>query len=618
MAKSIATQSSRTSNRPDASTNTRIVPKALAYDSSKENPHTWGFFDTQYVLGKDGKLEITGKRYTTSGQILPFVLPWFENHMSIKFPKEQRMPTRATPADLPAVVHNEAFLDTIRTALNEDQIVFDPLERLRCSHGHSLQDMCEVNYGSSIGRIPDVVLNPDSAEQVQAIVQAARKSNVCLLPFGGGTNVSRALACLPNEQRTIAAVSTRRLNRVLWIDRTNQQACIEAGAVGRHIVATLAEHGLTLGHEPDSIEFSTLGGWIATKASGMKKNKYGNIEDIVLDVQMVTLDGVFARAVDATPPRESVGTDMRASVFGSEGSMGIVTSAIVKVFPLPKLQQYGSILFPSFDTGYAFINDLARSGDALPASVRLVDNTQFQFSMALKLPSVGLRAFKSRLEKAYVTKIRGFDPHDMVACTLVFEGTASQVRAQQKVVQKHMSRHRGMNAGGANGQRGYEMTFAIAYIRDFAMTLGVLAESFETSCTWSAAPELIRRVKQRCRDEHAVRNLPGTPFISSRISQVYHTGVCIYFYLAIFAGHRDIKDVARIYSALEEAARDEILLCGGSLSHHHGIGTLRHEFLPRVLSPAAQAYHDRIKGSQDPDSIFPGGLAGAAPAEGLH
>src|SRR5204863_8175478 len=158
--------------------------------------------------------------------------------------------------------------------------------------------------------------------------EGAKSHNVSLIPYGGGTNVTDALRCKEDEQRTIVSVDMRRMNRIIWVDRENMMACIEAGAVGRQIIAELKKHNLTMGHEPDSVEFSTLGGWIATNASGMKKNRYGNIEDIVLDVSAVTTAGKLERT--NASPRESVGLDLRRLIFGSEGTLGIITSAIVK------------------------------------------------------------------------------------------------------------------------------------------------------------------------------------------------------------------------------------------------------------------------------------------------
>jgi alkyldihydroxyacetonephosphate synthase len=140
--------------------------------------------------------------------------------------------------------------------------------------------MYSIKY-TKLGRIPDVVVYPETEEQVSSLVEAANKHDVSLIPYGGGTNVTDALRCHPDERRTIVSVDMRRMNRIVWIDRENMMACIQAGAVGRHIISELKKYDVTMGHEPDSVEFSTLGGWIATNASGMKKNLYGNIEDLV-------------------------------------------------------------------------------------------------------------------------------------------------------------------------------------------------------------------------------------------------------------------------------------------------------------------------------------------------
>jgi alkyldihydroxyacetonephosphate synthase len=140
------------------------------------------------------------------------------------------------------------------------------------------------------------------------------------------------------------------------------------------------------------LSFRRWGGWIATHASGMKKNKYGNIEDLVLDIRVATAAGELSRT--AAAPRESVGADARRWIFGSEGNLGIITSATVKIFPLPEVQRYGSIIFPSFADGFALLYALAQRGN-LPASVRLVDNLQCQFSQALKPRANGWEVYKS-------------------------------------------------------------------------------------------------------------------------------------------------------------------------------------------------------------------------------
>ena len=576
----------------------RIEPPAPPpRDDGLESLPVWGFRDTAFAVLPNGSVTLTGSRYALCGSELPDILPWMEGKIGMTLDPSD-VHAACYPPALPEARINDGFLDDVRKFLDAGALSTAAEIRLRHGHGHSQEEMYAIKYGS-VARIPDLVAYPSREAEVEALVEAGLRHGVCLVPYGGGTNVTDALRCRDDEERMIVSVDLGRLNRILWIDPTNQMAAIQAGAVGRDIAEGLARYGFTMGHEPDSIEFSTLGGWIATHASGMKKSRYGNIEDLVLDVHVATARGALSRT--GVPPRESVGADARRWIFGSEGNLGIVTRAVVKIFPLPEAQQYDAILFPSFEQGFAFLFDVAREA-RVPASIRLLDNTQLQLGQTLKPRSTGLAALRSKAEKLYVTRLRGFGVDRMSACTLVYEGTRSEVTAQQKAVARIAARHGGLRAGASNGERGYQLTFGIAYIRDFVMRHWILAESFETSVPWSQAIALCENVKRRVREEHARRKLPGNPFITCRVTQVYPTGVCIYFYFAIY--YKGVPDPSEVYAEIERAARDEILRSGGSLSHHHGIGKLRERFLPRIVSPGTLAWSEALKRAVDPENVF--------------
>jgi alkyldihydroxyacetonephosphate synthase len=576
----------------------RITPQNQRLEpDGAESLDAWGFRDSAFTVLPNGNVLLTGARYPLSGVELPYLLPWIRKVMEIELPVEDLHPS-SYPPEVPAARDNLPFQNEIRELLPEDGVSDDPLVRLRHGHGHTLEEMYAIRYGR-LERVPDLVVYPSTEEQVSAIVDAALRQDVCLVPYGGGTNVTDALRCPVGEERSIVSVDLSRLNRICWIDPVNLMACIEAGAVGRHLQAELARHGFTLGHEPDSVEFSTLGGWIATHASGMKKNRYGNIEDLVLDVHVVTPLGPLSRP--AVAPRESAGLDPRRWLFGSEGTLGIITSAVVKIFPLPETQKYDSVLFPTFEDGVGFLFDLTREARP-PASVRLVDNLQFQLGQTLKPASQGAKALLSKAQKFFVTRVKGFDPDRMVACTFLYEGSRDEVAAEAAAVARVAKRHGGMRAGAENGRRGYQLTFGIAYIRDFVMKHWILGESFETSVPWSQALSLAENVKKRIHDEYAARGLPGKPFATCRVTQVYQTGVCIYFYFGFH--HKGMEDPARVYAELEHAARDEILKSGGSLSHHHGVGKIRQRFLPRVFSKAALDWAVEFKRAVDPGNLF--------------
>src|SRR6185369_9355975 len=214
----------------------------------------------------------------------------------------------------------------------------------------------------------------------------------------------------------------------------------------------------------------------------------------------VTARGELSRP--SVAPRESVGVDPRRWMFGSEGMFGIITDAVVKIFPLPEVERYDAILFPTFEKGVAFLQDLTREATP-PASVRLVDNLQFQLSQTLKPKATGLAAAKRSAEKLFVTRVKGFDPTQMVACTLVYEGSREQVEGEERAVSRLTRRHGGMRAGAENGKKGYQLTYGIAYLRDFIMKHYIVAESFETSVPWSQALSLCANVKRRIAEEYS-------------------------------------------------------------------------------------------------------------------
>ncbi len=154
-----------------------------------------------------------------------------------------------------------------------------------------------------------------------------------LIPFGGGTNVTQSLMMTGEEKRTIVSVDMTRMNKIKWVDKNNMMACIEAGIIGKDMEKELSKYGVMCGHEPDSVEFSSLGGWVSTRASGMKKNRYGNIDDIVVSIKIATPIGTFQKSQNS--PRISSGPDIHEFILGHEGNFGIITECVIKVKPLP-------------------------------------------------------------------------------------------------------------------------------------------------------------------------------------------------------------------------------------------------------------------------------------------
>lgn len=402
-------------------------------------------------------LLITPLRYPIGNMYLPTFTEWVKTKFNIVVSEYDI--AKPPPENYPECILVEGFMQGLQQKkLNYS---LEGIDRLIRSHGQTLYDIHSLLKGK-MNRIPDIVVWPNSHEEVESLVKLATEFNVVVIPYGGGTSVSGAITCPENEPRCIVALDTSQMNRLLWLDKANLVACFEAGIVGQDLERELRAVGLTLGHEPDSFEFSTLGGWVATRASGMKKNVYGNIEDLVVRVKMVTPKGVLERHMSA--PRTSCGPDFNHVVLGSEGTLGVVTEVLLKVRPVPPVKKYGSLVFPDFSSGVKCLREIARRR-CQPASIRLMDNEQFQFGQALK-PTASLTGrFIDGLKKTVLTKIKGIDLKQMCVTTLVYEGEESDVAHQEKLVDEIAKRYGGIPAGAENGERGYVLTFVIAYIR---------------------------------------------------------------------------------------------------------------------------------------------------------
>lgn len=434
-----------------------------------------------------------------------------------------------------------------------------------------------------------------------AIVKAANLYDVVVIPYGGGTSVTQSLMCPEDERRMIVSLDMSLMSSVKNIDRNNMRVCIQAGAIGRDIEKTLQSQGLTLGHEPDSMEFSSMGGWVATRASGMRRNKYGNIEDIVQHIKLVTPTGeTLERAVSA--PRVSLGPDLHHLALGSEGTLGVITEVIVRVHARAETIEYGSVVFPNFESGVAALKEVQRSGYK-PVSIRLVDNGQFQFSQALKPASESSwHDVTDKVKKWYLLNRLKFDVNSMVACTLLFEGNKSEVQEQQRRIYEICARHNGINGGAENGIRGYFLTYMIAYLRDFGFKYSFIAESFETSCSYDSIIPLCDNTKTAILSAAKQAGVKREPFVSCRVTQLYETGACVYFYFGfVWTG---LADPVHTFELIEQRARESILAHGGTLSHHHGIGKLRKNFLSHAIGAPGIDMLKAIKRVVDPKNIF--------------
>ena len=560
--------------------------------------HKWGYKDSGFIINEDMSVTFTGNRYPICGKRLPNFIPFVEEILGVRFdtkPKIQEVEkTHVTESRV-----NKPFLEELRKSFEENRFTLEHNERVLHSHGqHSTDEVYKVLY-NKLEKFTDLVFYIESEEETKKLIDLAKKHNVCLIPYGGGTNVTNALRPPKEESRMVVSVDTRRMNKIETLDEENLMVVVQAGITGKALEDGLNKRGFTVGHEPDSYEFSTVGGWVSTNAAGMKKHKYGNIEDIVQNITMVTPAGIVNQKKPLT--RSSFGIKAQNILFGSEGNLGIITSATLKIHRLPERSAYESIIFSDWETGVRFMHDLFHS-NMVPASARLADNLQIRLGNALKENKEGLSKTLDDFKKYILFNFKGLNPEKFTAAVFKIEGSNSEVQNQMENLKALAKKHGGILAGESTGRSGYLATMVIAYIRELIFTQNILGETMETAVPWSKINQVKGEAFKLINELHKENNLPGKPFFTSRISKIYHTGVCMYNTIAMsFEGIENPEDV---FTRIEHKMRENFIKNGGSISHHHGVGKLRKDFMSDTISEGSIEMVKGVKKTQDPDNIF--------------
>jgi alkyldihydroxyacetonephosphate synthase len=586
---------------------TKYTKKKNRKVDNQERLDGWGYLDSGFYLEKNSniisfkggryQLESCPKLYNFVSELIGITLP--EKHTELGNYDSKKIKTTKLPKNLV-----KAISDICNVSTDVDDCIkasrgqcVDEITRIKSKNFHDI-----VNSGQH--KLVDMVVYPTDHESVLQLIELAKKNKILkLIPVGGSTNVSQSLDLRNNKTGYIVAVSTRDMKQ-LEVDIDNKLIVVGPGWIGKDLNEHLIEkYNMILGHCPDSWEFSTIGGYIATNASGMKKNTYGNIEDLMIDVRLATPVGELTNSNKTD--RSSVGTDIVSLALGSEGNYGIITEATLRIRNAPQQVKYQAYLFRNFETGFNFIKKVEREG-VIPASLRMVDNEQFRFGSALKDIPTGFSKLKADMVKRYVLEIKQFDEHEMVMVTSVVEGPKLLTDFQENTITKIAKEHNCIVAGRTNGRRGYALTECIAYIRDFFLEYGIVGESFETTIPWSKCIPMMEAVKKRARELHSRHELPGLPCIMGRISQVYNSSICVYFYYGFYIGDKfNMIDGANLFLENEAELRKVILEYGGSLSHHHGVGKIRKEFL--LKSDIKHKICKSIKETIDPTNIFSSG-----------
>jgi alkyldihydroxyacetonephosphate synthase len=526
----------------------------------------------------------------------PNLWPWVVKKLGIVSTSPTAVPVDLSSIQMAPTRASEELLAELRQILKPEQITLDPLERLLHSYGKSFPDLFCVRNGV-VKRAPDAVLLPDSHEQVETLVKLAHQRNFCLIPFGGGTNIVGGINPGADEARPMMTLSLRNMNRLISIDPESRTATIQAGALGPKLEADLAEQGHSLGHYPDSFEYSTLGGWLATRSAGMQSDAYGKIEDMVVSIKIVTPSGtIITKAV----PSSSAGPDLNRIMVGSEGILGVITEATMRVHKTPAIKDYRGYLFKSFEDGVHGIQECLDRG-LTPSMIRLQDSGESELAFNMKAPKHGLKRWIENQVKSWL-RFRGYTE----PCILIigFEGEEKSIAVTRRSVREILNRHGGFSLGKSVGMTWSKDKFNIPYLRDYIMDYGCMADVAETSTLWSKVLPLyagtVEAVKERFQQED------GTGYIGCHISHTYKTGACLYF---TFAARQPKGQELEHYYEYKRLVTDRIMSLGGTLSHHHAVGIEHRPWMKQEVSPAGlQALH-ALKTSLDPKHVLnPGKL----------
>jgi alkyldihydroxyacetonephosphate synthase len=456
----------------------------------------------------------------------------------------------------------------------------DPYERAAHAYGKSYRDLVRAFRGE-FDHPPDVVAHPRDEREVRALLDWCGEADAAAIPYGGGTSVVGGVEPLvPEHYAGVVTVDLKALDRVLEVDPVSRAARIQAGATGPRLEEQLREHGLTLRHFPQSFEYSTLGGWIATRAGGHFATLYTHIDDLVESVRAITPAG---RWESRRLPGSGAGPSPDRLLIGSEGTLAVITEAWVRVQERPRFKASAGIRFDSFETGAEAVRALAQSG-LHPSNCRLLDGDE--------------------------AALTGAAPDGRALLVLGFESADHPLDAWTRRALELCRDHRGeLPEEPRTGERGrsegaWRDAFLQApYLRDTLLATGILSETFETAITWDRFAGFVRDVRERAAA--ALREVCGAGTLTCRLTHVYPDGAAPYF--TLLAPVRRGSELEQ-WGEVKVAASEAVLAAGGTITHHHAVGRDHRPWYDRQRPEPFAAALRAGKAALDPQGILNPGV----------
>jgi len=477
----------------------------------------------------------------------------------------------------PAPALAEDLLAGLRGLVGDAHVLTDDAVRRLRTRGKSTPDLLRARAGE-LDDAPDAVVRPDGHDQVAAVLAWASEHRVAVVPFGGGTSVVGGLVALREGYAGVVSLDLVRMKRLLAVDPVSMTATLEPGLRGPEAEALLAEHGLTLGHFPQSFEHATIGGFAATRSSGQSSAGYGRFDAMVVGLRAATPTGDLELGA---APASAAGPDLRQLVLGSEGAFGVITAVTVRVRPAPVEKVYEAWHVGSFEAGTAAMRTLAQGG-LLPTVLRLSDEDETALNLA-RPDAIG--------------------EEGAGGCLLLtgYEGTAAQVAARRAAVTEVLTGLGAAPLGTEPGEAWAHGRFAAPYLRDALLDVGVLVETMETATFWSGVPALYDAVKAALTE---ALGADGSPLVLCHVSHVYETGCSLYFTVAARGG----DDPLTRWGVAKAAASDAIRAHGATITHHHAVGRDHQPWFLEEVGPVGVRMLQAVKAELDPHRVLNPGV----------
>jgi alkyldihydroxyacetonephosphate synthase len=479
---------------------------------------------------------------------------------------------------LPEPGLDQTLVAELRELLGDDNVRTDHESRVRHTRGKSTPDLLKIREGDG-SDAPDAVLLPADHEQVQALVWWCSERNVALVPFGGGTSVVGGLVARRDGFAGVVALDLSALKRLVTVDEESHTAELGAGLLGPEAETLLAEHGMTLGHFPQSFEYASIGGFAATRSSGQASSGFGRFDSLVVGLRVATPIGTLELG---SSPANAAGPDLRQLVLGSEGAFGVITSVTVRVRPVPAVKAYEAWRFETFAEGAAALRTLTQERIA-PTVLRLSDEAETSINLA-KPDEVG--------------------GESAGGCLMVtgFEGTQEYVDRTQALVSQRLDELGGRSLGQQGGEAWAQGRFHGPYLRDSLLDVGVLVETLETATFWSRLPALYDGVKGAL--ERSLSEQGTAPIVLCHISHVYETGASLYFTVAA----KQTADPIAQWAAAKAAASDAMIAAGATITHHHAVGRDHLPWFAQEVGPVGVEMIRAVKERIDPAGVLNPGV----------